>query len=315
MTLLLRRHAGALALALSAAALARPAAQIVQPPGTSTTSAAGTAALRDALRAGAERRLAQIADGLDGVLGYVLVDLIDGHRITRLPDVAFPTASTIKLAVLYELLKQADERRLSLEAPRALEASQVVGGTGVLQHLSRPALSLRDHAALMLILSDNTATNVVIDAVGIPAVNARMEGLGIRGLALRRKMMDAAAVARGDENTASPAALADVAAAVWRGDGLTPASRDLGRSLLHEVPGQIRSAVPARVKVASKTGSLDGVRAEAGVVELAAHPYALAVMTTHLRDDRSGEAAIRAVADVAFSYMERLSLGGAYGRR
>ena len=249
------------------------------------------------------------------MLGYTIVDLTDGQRLARLSEVSFPTASTIKLAVLYELLKQAEEGRLSLDAPHPIEPAQVVGGTGVLQHLSRPALSLRDHAALMLIVSDNTATNVVIDAVGISAVNTRMQALGIRGLSLRRKMMDAAAVARGDENTASPDALAAIATAVWKGDGLSAASRDLARTLLHEVRGQIRAAVPDRVKVASKTGELDGVRAEAAVVEIPNRPFALAVMTTHLRDDQAGERAIRAVADAAFAYGERVALGGLYGRR
>jgi beta-lactamase class A len=302
--------------ALLAASAARLPAQTPAGAAAGAASSPGAgAALRAALRATLERQLGAVADGLDGVLGYAIVDLTDGERITRLSGVQFPTASTIKLAVLYELLKQSDEGRLALDAPRPLEVANVVGGTGVLRHLSRPSLSLRDHAALMLILSDNTATNVVIDAVGMPAVNTRMPALGIRGLTLRRKMMDAAAVGRGDENTASPDALAAIAAALWRGEGLTPRSRDLARTLLYEVPGQIRAAVPPRVKVASKTGSLDGVRAEAGVVEVADRPVAIAVMTTHLRDDQAGERAIRAVADAAFAYADRVARGGAYGRR
>lgn len=268
------------------------------------------------LRVQLQRQLEAIAGRLDGVLGYVVTDLTSGERVAaRLERQSFPTASTIKLSVLYELLKQADEGRIDLEAARALTAAQVVGGSGVVQHLDAPRLSLRDHAALMIILSDNTSTNLVIDAVDPAKVNARMSSLGFGDILLRRKMMDAEAVKRGDENVASPASLAKVAELLWRGEGLSPASRDLALKLLREVPGQIRSAIPSRVTVASKTGTLDGVRAEIAVVDVPKRPFSVAVMTTYLKVDGDGERAIGAVAGAVFSYFERLATGGEYGRR
>lgn len=268
----------------------------------------------DLLRA-FEARLDAVVRGLDGVAGYAIIDLTSGQRFERLADEAFPTASTIKLAVLYELLKQAEEGGIDLDRLAPLDKSQVVAGSGVLQHLRAPSLSLRDHAALMMILSDNTATNIVIDAVGMPRVNARMETLGVRPSLLRRKMMDAAAARRGDENVASPSALARTATALWEGDGLTDASRDEARRVLRQVNGQIRRAVPSRVPVFSKTGSLTAVRAEAAVVALEGRPYAVAVMTTYLGSDPDGDRAIFDIAAAAFSYFERLAEGGAYGRR
>jgi hypothetical protein len=69
------------------------------------------------------------------------------------------------------------------------------------------------------------------------------------------------------------------------------------------------------VRVASKTGTLDGVRAEAAVVELRDRPFALAVMTTYLRNEADGQRAIGEVADAAFAHFERLASGGAYGRK
>jgi beta-lactamase class A len=272
--------------------------------------------LQEALAEQFEDRLEAVAAKLDGVLGYDVVDLTaKTHVATRLDDQPFPTASTIKLSILYELLKQSEEQKIVLDKPAPLERTQMVGGSGVLQHLAAPVLSLIDHAALMIIVSDNTATNVVIDAVGMSNVTTRMKALGLGDIQLRRKMMDAAAVARGDENVASPASLAKIAEIVWRGDGLRPESRDAGRRILYRVPGQIRAAVPGSVRVASKTGSLNGVRAEAAVVELEGRPYALAVMATYLRGDNDGERAIREVADAVFSYFERLATGGAYGRK
>jgi beta-lactamase class A len=122
-----------------------------------------------------ETRLEGIASRLDGVLGYVIVDLSSNERVaTRLDREPFPTASAIKLAILYELLKQGEEGKQALEKPVPLERAQVVGGSGVLQHLSVPILSLIDHAALMMIVSDNTATDVIIDTVGMNNLVARM---------------------------------------------------------------------------------------------------------------------------------------------
>ena len=89
----------------------------------------------------------------------------------------------------------------------------------------------------MIILSDNTATNVVIDAIGMANATARMKALGLGDILLRRKMMDGAAVRRGDENVASPASLAKVAELLWRGEGLQKQSRDTAVRILHQVPG------------------------------------------------------------------------------
>jgi beta-lactamase class A len=280
-------------------------------------SASGAqSALQGDLRGQFSKRIDEIVRGVDGVVGYAIVDLTSGEQVAaRLAREAFPTASAIKVPILYELLKRADEGSLTLDAARTLERSQVVGGSGVLQHLTTPSLSLRDYATLMMILSDNTATNVVIDAVGMANVTARMKGLGLGDILLRRKMMDDAAVRRGDENVASPASLLKAIELLWKGEGLTPARRDLGRDIMRLVPGAIRGAVPTRVVVYSKTGSLAGVRAETAIVDLPNAPFSLAVMTTYLKDDAAGSRAIGDIAGAAFSYFERIAASGKYGRR
>jgi len=262
------------------------------------------------------RSVGEVVTRLDGVAGWIVKDLTSGEVVTaHLEHQPFPTASTIKLSILYELLQQAQSGAVALDTRTALERSQVVAGSGVLQHLTTPALSLRDYAALMIIVSDNTATNVVIDAVGMDRVTERMASLGLPDIQLRRKMMDAAAVARGDENVASPASLAAVAERLWRGDGLTDDSKATAHRILREVSGQIRAAVPGSVRVLEKTGSLTGVRAEAGVVEVQGRPFSIAVMTTYLARDEDGSRAIRDIAAAAYGYFDRLARGGAFGRR
>jgi len=156
------------------------------------------------LRAKFEKRVQEISSRVDGVVGYSIVDLASGERIGHLESASFPTASAIKLAIVYELFKQADEKRIDLEEKVTLDRRQAVGGTGVLVEMGTPTLSIRDYAVLMVTLSDNTATNVLIDRLGMDRIAARMQGLGLNGTKLRRHMMDTAAARRGDENVSTP---------------------------------------------------------------------------------------------------------------
>lgn len=303
-----------------AAAVSLPSAQAEQgrPPVRSAgalASASTQGPLQAELAEALVRSVDRIAAGVDGVVGYAIADLTTGQRVAaRLETVPFPTASTIKLSILYELFKQSEAGTLAIDTPAPLQRADVAGGSGVLQHLKNPSLSLRDHAALMIILSDNTSTNVVIKAVGMEQVNARAGSLGMKDIRLRRLMMDAAAVERGDENVASPASLARSAEVIWKGDGLDPAGKEGALAILRLVNGQIRRAVPPAVTVYSKTGSLNGVRAEAAVVDVPGRPFSIAVMTTYLAKEAEGERAIGEIAAAAYGYFDRIAKGGKYGR-
>lgn len=268
------------------------------------------------LRRALDRQLHSIVEELDGTIGYAALDLSTGEEIVRLEREAFPAASTIKLAVLYEAFRQHDEGRLRLDAAEPLDRARVVGGDGILRALGTPVLSLRDHAVLMMALSDNTATNVLIQAVTIPAVNARMQALGVDQVRLRRVMMDAAAAARGDENTASPRDLARLLRILHSGEGLRAESHQaLLRVLEAGASGWIRRGVASGVQVLSKSGTLEGVRADTALVLVPGRPYALVVMTTFLRDEADGERAITAVSRAVHAYVSRLAFGSKQGRQ
>lgn len=282
-----------------------------QAPGPRPRTTPPQAQLRQKL----EARLADIVSHLDGVAGYAVLDLTSGERMGLLAGDVFPTASTIKLAILYELFKQVEERRLALDRMLPLDRSKAVPG-GALFTLGTPTLSVRDYAVLMITLSDNTATNVLIDLVGMDAVNARMRGLGLKELTLRRHMIDLAAARRGDENVAAPSDFVRLLEAIHTGDGLTAASRDDMLAIL-KLPkaSALRRGLPGGVAAATKSGELEGVRVDAGIVYAGTRPYILCVMTTYLRSDAEGEQAIEAVSRAAYEYFSRLGAGLEYGRR
>ena len=122
-------------------------------------------------------------------ISFLAKNLNTGKMISFEADKLMPTASCIKLPMLVALFDKAERGEIDLEEPIALRAEEQVGGSGVLKHLTAGAvLSLRDYAALMIILSDNTATNVVADAVGIDFINAKMRELGLSQTTLKTRI-------------------------------------------------------------------------------------------------------------------------------
>jgi beta-lactamase class A len=279
--------------------------------GSPAAAAEKQAVLLEKLRA----RLTALDDGLDGVMGVAVKDLETGATLAIRGDEVFPQASSIKLAVLYELYRQAEEGRIDLaEATRP--PLPRVGGGGVLQVLGdRVSLTWRDLAVLMMGWSDNEATNVLIDKVGLDAVNRRLDALGLPRTRLQRKMMDLPAARAGRENVSTPSEMIRLAEALYRGTGLSPArAKDLLDVAAVEKESPFRMPLPAGLRVADKPGSLEGVRCVTALVYVPGRPYAAAVMTTYLRRDEEGSAAIRAVSAALYETFDRLARSSEHGR-
>jgi beta-lactamase class A len=120
----------------------------------------------------------QIEESLQGgVLGVAATFLPTGETVFYNADVVFPTASVIKIAIVAELFRQADAGELDPQQKVTITPESLTGGSGVLAHLSiGQSFSLADLATLTIMVSDNTASNLCLAAVGGPsAVNQRME--------------------------------------------------------------------------------------------------------------------------------------------
>ena len=261
-------------------------------------------------------RIEAIDRTLDGVFGVAVRDHRTGATIELRADELFPAASTIKLAILYELFRQAEERRVDL-AEVTRPPLPRVGGGGILQRLGgNVALTWRDLSVLMIGWSDNEAANLLSGKVGMEAVNRRLDALGLTRTRLRRRMMDLAAAREGRENVSTPAELARLAEAVARGTGL-PAelARDLKAvAATSESHSAFRAALPEPLVAYTKSGELEAVRCEVGYVDLPGRPYTAAVMTTYLRRDADGEAAIRDVSAAVYDTFSRLARSSDLGR-
>ena len=154
-----------------------------------------------------QAELERIVDEYEGVAGAHLLDLTSGDRFGVNDELLFPQASAIKVPILLELFRRAEsEPRLLRRRVDVTDEVRTTGGSGVLRHLTDggASLSLEDHAIYMIVYSDNTATNVLIDALGMDAINALSASLGAGRTRLARKMQRPEASVRGDENLSTP---------------------------------------------------------------------------------------------------------------
>jgi beta-lactamase class A len=231
-------------------------------------------------------RIEAVERGLDGVLGVSVRDLKTGATFELRGHEVFPTASSIKVAILYELFLEAEEGKIDLAEVTRPPLPRVRGG-GVLMELGdRVSLTWR-----------------------------RLDGLGLPVTRLRRRMMDLPAARRGDENVSTPGELRVLMETLYKGAGLASArAKDALKVAAIPKASEFRSPLPEDLVIADKPGELEGVRCVTAVVDLPGRPYAAAVMTTYLRRDKDGEAAIREVSAALYETFSRLARASEYGR-
>lgn len=138
--------------------------------------------------------LQSIIDKHHGDVALFAMNLATGQNVEIRADNPVQTASTIKLAILYEAMQQIRSGQARLEDPIVLRKEDQVPRSGVLLFFDTPiTLTLKDALTMMISMSDNTATNLVIDHIGLASVNARMQQLGLTNTCLNRKVFRPAA--------------------------------------------------------------------------------------------------------------------------
>jgi beta-lactamase class A len=262
-----------------------------------------------------EARLREIVASARGAMGLVAVDLVSGERLAINENLTFPQGSAIKIPILMEVYKQAHEGRFRLTDRRRIEKAQMVGGSGILKEFGdgTSELSIYDLCVLMIVVSDNTATNLLLDLVGMENINRTMASLGLAQTRVRRKMIDPAASARGEENLSTPAEAARLMEILYRGEFI---AREVCEQILAilKKPKRtaVRAGVPEDVPIASKPGSIPGVSTEWAIVYLAERPYVLVIMENYgMGEDAS--TAFRDISRTVYDYFWRLGRATRYG--
>jgi beta-lactamase class A len=270
------------------------------------------------------RNIETLDNQLDGVMGVAIMDLTDHRQWNYHADEVFPTASTIKLAILADLYHQ---QELSLEGKPArarltdryiVRREDLVVDSAVLDNLT-PGVTIltnRDLAGAVVAVSDNSASNILASRLGMDDVNSLLNSLGLKQTRLRRQMMDLEAAKQGRENVATPAELVSLLRAIYDSRIFRPElTKDFFALLTTTKDSWIPRLIPEGVKIANKPGSLAGVRCDAGIVFVPNRPFGIAVMTTYDRDEHAAEETISRVAQLTWRMFDVMSVSSEYGRQ
>ena len=279
--------AGVVALELAVLPAACAAAQV----GQGASNASATRVAVDTL--GLRRALDSLADVHHGTVGYAVLDLDGVARLSRRGDETFPTASLIKVAILVTVYDLVAQRKLSLDDRLTLLAIDKVPGSGQLQFFHDGAeITVHDAAWLMSTLSDNTATNLLLDRIIIRRVWDKMESLGLHHTKVHSKtFLRSSSVAMDSSvkyglGVTTPNEMATLFALMAKGKAVNPAADSAMLEILeHNEDGQMLQRFAGGTRAAHKTGATDAVRTECSLFFLASRVVAC-VLTKDNVDQR-----------------------------
>jgi beta-lactamase class A len=246
-----------------------------------------------------ERAVAETAFDA-GVSAMTLDGSAWGHRA----DEQWSAASVIKIPVMIEIFRQIDDGQRTLDDLHTLTSEDKTPGSGVLLEMHEGLnLSLYDLLYLMMSISDNTATNLLIDFAGMDAVNQRMRDWGMPGTTLNRKMQGKPATPGQKENYIVPAECSEMIRKILAGEAATADSCQTMTYILTTQQNKRRLARPLtadhEIEFGSKTGTIKGVCNDCGFYRAGDKVLILSVLQQNVADDLDGEAAIGAIAEAA----------------
>ncbi|HVP55910.1 MAG TPA: serine hydrolase [Candidatus Eisenbacteria bacterium] len=312
-----------LVIPLLAVRLATAQAQAASATTSPKAPIAGTPAQSELLWQKLDATVQQVNRNLNGTMGVAIMDLTDGRTFLLNPDAVFAQASCIKVAVLAELYRQQQESdegkpgKARLSDLYTMNSADLVADSFIMAGLT-PAVTRvtnRDLATFMVAVSDNSATNVLIDRVSMDNVNAMLTSLGLMHTRLQRKMMDVKAAQAGRENLSTPREMMTLLADLYQDKVFNqPLTGDFFKVLSTPKPSDIPRYIPDDIVIANKPGELAGVRNDIGIVFVPNRPFVVVVMAAYLQHERDGDDAIARIAAAAYEYFDRVSRSSEYGR-
>lgn len=264
---------------------------------------------REILKQKAENDLKEIISSSPSLTGFMAIDLTSGETLGINSDIVFTQASAIKIPILMEVYKQAHEKKFLLTDIKPLLPINTVAGSGILNVMTDPVnLSIRNYCMLMIGLSDNSATNTLIELVGMKNISNTMQSLGFPNTKVQRKMIDQPASLRNEENLSTPAEAVQIMKLLYEGKFIDQRNSDEILSILKKNPienSKLSKGLPSNVKLAFKPGGMGGVSTEWGIVYLSNRPYAISVMENYKTSSTPSDI-ISVVSNRVFDYFSML---------
>ena len=271
-----------------------------------------------------QNQIYQLLAQVKGTFGIYIHDLDTDEVFQVNPDRVFPSASVIKIPMLALLLKDVQEGRVDWKAPRPINPVNRVGGTGVLCELEESYVpTLETLAKLMIVLSDNIATNEIMDIIGIDRHNEFCREMGYTNTILMRKMLDFDAIRQGKNNYMSAGEAGRLLVKIAKGEFVNPEisqtivsimehqqCRNKLPALLPAVPSYApeedkRNLKPGTVLAANKTGELVGIQHDVGIFTLPdGRRYVIAILSGELENDAQGISTIQQISRAVYDALK-----------
>ncbi len=244
-----------------------------------------------------EAKLAPLVKAHQGTVAIAMKHLGNGETYFLNADEVMPTASLIKLPVMVEVYAQAKQGKVKLDEMLTLTKEEMVGGSGILtEHFSPGAkFSLRDAVRLMIVYSDNTATNMVLEKIGIASTNERMTELGLKETRINAKVFKGKTTSINPDRTdkyglGSTTAREMLTLLDQLHSGKLVSEEACKQMVDHlkkcEDKDKFTRLLPDEVVVAHKTGSVSNARTDAGILYFKEGPVVLCVLTNKNSDQR-----------------------------
>ena len=253
----------------------------------------------------------ELLEELAGCKGRASLFLeIEGEIIEFNSNEVYQSASLIKLPILFEALRQMEAGHLQKERQILIEDGDKIGDTGVLQAMKVKQLPVLDLLSLMIIVSDNTATNLMIDLLGKDCINSTISRIGMSNTILHRKMLDFSAIQNGLDNYTSAADIGLCLKEGVSGNLLSQDSKSIFHSFLRQQ--QFKEKLPFYVddtilEIGNKTGELPGVEHDCGIITYGKKEAIIVVLIDDLSDQQSGKTTIQQIGKHINSFITGFS--------
>ena len=242
-----------------------------------------------------EEKLASLAKAHKGKVSLAVQHLGTGEEILLQADETMPTASLIKLPIMVEVYWQAKEGKLKLDEMLSLTKEEMVQGSGILTEHFSPGtkLSIRDTVRLMIVYSDNTATNMILERIGLPSTNKRMEELKLTNTQINAKVFKGSMTSIDPDRTKKYGLGSTTAKEMVQLLKLIHENKVVDATACTEMIGHLKKCddkdkfsrlLPATVLIAHKTGSVSNARTDAGILYFKDGPVAICVLSNDNED-------------------------------
>ncbi|GLC32066.1 serine hydrolase [Clostridium omnivorum] len=255
------------------------------------------------------KEIKRYLDNCIGEYSFYFEDILSGYTYSFNEKNIMPSASLIKLPIAISLMKEVELGKISLKDKVEISKEEMVDGSGIIHEFDERMYSINELLIAMLIQSDNTAANKLIELLGMNKINEYIKTMGLKDTVLKRKMMDYAAREKGLENLTTAYDMSSLFKALHNSTYLICENSKFLLDILKRQ--QIRDKIPFYMpmrewsNIANKTGTLDGIENDSSLITISKGNFVFTVMSKSLPNNVYGVVTISRVGKMMWDIIDR----------